>query len=260
MTGSSSGFDRAVAALGSARRVMALSGAGISRESGVPTFREAGEGLWEKVPMEEVATPEALRRNPLRVWEFYEMRRENMKSVDPNPGHYALAQMDDLFDELTVVTQNIDGLHQRAGSRDVIEVHGSLWRVRCVDDCGHEVDPFPHPAPEIPPPCRCGSTLRPAVVLFGENLPIVEFERARRAALECDVGMSLGTSSVVWPAAGIPLVAKEGGAFVIEVNPEETELTAHFDVSLRGPTGDILPRLLEAVRKHRAAGKGRSQE
>jgi NAD-dependent deacetylase len=251
-------FERAAAALAAARRVVALSGAGVSRESGVPTFREAGEGLWENVPVEEVATPEALAGNPRRVWEFYEMRRANMSTVEPNPGHRALAEMESLFEEFTTVTQNIDGLHQRAGSTDVIEIHGSLWRARCLSRCGRTVDPFPHPAPEIPPRCECGGTLRPDVVLFGESLPPGAFERATVAAARCDVALSLGTSSIVWPAAGIPLIAKEHGAFVIEVNPSPTELTGHFDASLRGPTGVVLPDLLARTRALREAGPERA--
>jgi NAD-dependent deacetylase len=241
-------LERAARALAAAERVVALSGAGISRESGVPTFRETGEGLWEKYRIEEVATPEALAGNPRRVWEFYEMRRENMKSVEPNPGHRALAGLESLFREFTMVTQNIDGLHQRAGSRRVIEVHGSLWRARCLAGCGRVVDPFPHPAPEIPPKCTCGGLLRPDVTLFGEALPPGAFEEASEVAARADVALSLGTSSAVWPAAGIPLIAKERGAYAIEVNPEPTELSRAFDVSLRGPTGALLPDLLARVR------------
>lgn len=242
--------DRAVEVLAAARRVVVLTGAGISAESGVPTFREKG-GIWEQYAIEEVATPRALRRNPRKVWEFYEMRRENMTSVDPNPGHEALAAMEAIFEELTIVTQNIDGLHQRAGSTNVHEVHGSLWRARCLDDCGRVVDPFPFPSPEVPPPCECGSVLRPGVVLFEEMLPPEPMEAATRAAVEADVALVVGTSSAVWPAAGIPLIAKEAGAVVVEVNPEPTELSDRFDLVLRGPSGRILPRLVERIRERR---------
>ena len=248
---------RAAEALAGARRVVALSGAGVSRESGVPTFRDAGDGLWENYPIEEVATPEALAGNPRRVWEFYEMRRANMSSVAPNPGHRALAEMESLYEEFTIATQNIDGLHQKAGSRDVIEVHGSLWRARCLSGCGHVVDPFPYPAPAVPPPCICGGILRPAVVLFGEAMPREEFGRATVVASRADVALSLGTSSAVWPAAGLPLIAKEAGAFLIEVNPEPTDLSGQFDLSLRGPTGEVLPDLLARVKLRRAADRGR---
>ncbi len=245
-------LDRAARALASADRVSVLTGAGISAESGVPTFRSAG-GLWENYPIEEVATPEALARNPRRVWEFYELRRDNMRAVRPNPGHEALAALERRFREFTLVTQNIDGLHQRAGSSRVLEIHGSLWRARCLAGCGRIADPFPFPAPEIPPACECGEILRPDVVLFGEMLPPGVFEEAERAAVSADVALSIGTSSSVWPAAGLPVTAGQAGAFTIEVNPEETELTPQFDVSLRGPAGEILPRLLEQLERQSSA-------
>ena len=244
-------LDRAAGRLAAARRVAACSGAGISAESGVPTFR-AADGLWENFRIEEVATPEAFVGNPRKVWEFYEMRRENMQSVEPNAGHVAIAEMEALFEDLTVVTQNIDGLHQRAGSTRVLEVHGSLWRARCIDRCGHVRDPFPFPADDVPPPCVCGSVLRPEVVLFGEVPPADVFQEATERAAAADVVLVIGTSSVVWPAAGIPLTAQSAGAVVIEVNPERTELTDRFDLSLTGPSGRILPQLLERVRELRA--------
>lgn len=248
-------LERAAEALAGARRVSVLTGAGISAESGVPTFR-AADGLWEKHRIEDVATPEAVVRNPRLVWEFYEGRRANMTSVQPNAGHRALVEMESLFESLSIATQNIDGLHQRAGSTEVQEVHGSLWRAHCAAGCGHVVDPFPHPAPEIPPPCPCGNILRPSVVLFGEMLPEDVFAAAAGAAAECDVALSIGTSSAVWPAAGLPVLAQERGAFLIEVNPEPTELTARFDVSLRGAAGVVLPRLLDLVRGLRLAAGG----
>ncbi len=247
-------LKRAAEALADARRVSVLTGAGVSAESGVPTFR-AEDGLWENHRIEDVATPEALQRNPRTVWEFYEMRRKNMQAVAPNPGHRALAMLEGVFDEFTVVTQNIDGLHQRAGSQRVLEVHGSLWRAKCLRECGRVADPFPYPAAELPPPCECGSVLRPDVVLFGESLPMETFEEAARASADSDVALSIGTSSAVWPAAGIPLVAGEAGAFLIEVNPQPTELTPRFDVSLRGPAGVVLPRLAEMVERVRDGGE-----
>jgi NAD-dependent protein deacetylase/lipoamidase len=242
------GEERAVDALARARRVTVLTGAGISAESGVPTFRSAG-GLWENHRLEDVATPEALARNPVGVWEFYEMRRGTMSRVQPNAGHRALATLERRFESFTIVTQNIDGLHQRAGSRRVLEVHGSLWRARCTGGCGHVEDPFPFPAPDLPPHCRCGALLRPDVVLFGEMLPERVFVEAAGDAVHSDVALSVGTSSSVWPAAGIPIRAKEAGAFTIEVNPEETELTPMFDVSLRGPAGQVLPHLVEHLER-----------
>lgn len=246
-------FERAAAALASARRVSVLTGAGISAESGVPTFR-TDDGLWEQYRIEDVATPEALDRNPRLVWEFYEARRANMSTVQPNPGHFALARMESMFEDFALATQNVDGLHRRAGSRRLLEVHGSLWRAHCRGRCGHVVDPFPYPAPEIPPRCRCGDFLRPSVVLFGEMLPGDVLAQAMQAARSSDVALSVGTSSSVWPAAGIPLQAAEVGAFTIEINPRETELTAHFDVSLRGAAGEVLPALVARVLRRRAGG------
>jgi NAD-dependent deacetylase len=244
-------IEEAARLLSDAKRVVAFSGSGISAESGVPTFR-AADGLWEQYRIEEVATPAALHGNPRKVWEFYEMRRENMQSVDPNRGHAAIAELEAIFDDVMVVTQNIDGLHQRAGSTRVLEVHGSLWKARCLEGCGHFVDPFPYPAHELPPPCECGSVLRPEVVLFGESLPGDVFGEAEARAARADVALVGGTSSAVWPAAGIPLVAQAAGATIIEVNPESTDLTARFDYSLRGPAGEILPQLLARVRELRA--------
>lgn len=243
-------LERAAHALAAARQVTVFSGAGISAESGVATFRDSG-GLWENHRIEDVATPEALRRNPVKVWEFYEMRRRSIGTVEPNPGHLALAELESSH-EVVTATQNIDGLHQRAGSRRVLEIHGSLWRAHCLEACGHEENPFPYPAAAIPPPCRCGSLLRPSVVLFGELLPSGVFEEAIEFASQSDVTLVVGTSGAVWPAAGIPIAAREAGSFVIEVNPVETELTAALDLALRGPSGEILPRLVARVRELRA--------
>lgn len=244
-------LEAAARALAGARRVVVVSGAGISAESGVPTFRERG-GIWETVRIDDVATPEAVHRNPRKVWEFYEDRRRNMQSVQPNPGHHAIAEMEAVFEEVVTITQNIDGLHQRAGSTNVIEVHGSLWKARCRDECGAIRDPFPYPAPELPPPCSCGGVLRPSVVLFGEMLPAGAMDEATRHAAACDVCLVVGTSGAVWPAAGIPLVAREAGRITIEVNPEETELSPELEHLLRGPAGAMLPALLGRVRELRA--------
>jgi NAD-dependent deacetylase len=180
------------------------------------------------------------------------MRRATMQAVQPNPGHLAIAGMERDFEEVVTITQNIDGLHQRAGSTRVLEVHGSLWRVRCLDDCGAEADPFPYPAAAMPPPCACGSLLRPAVVLFGEVLPADVLAEAERTAADADACLVVGTSGAVWPAAGIPLITRAAGNPTIEVNPEDTELTGELDVALRGPAGRVLPRLLQRVAEIRA--------
>jgi len=236
-------LEAAARALAGARRVVVVSGSGISAESGVPTFRDK-DGIWSTVRIEDVATPEALRRNPRKVWEFYEGRRRNMQAVQPNPGHHAIAEMEAVFGEVVTITQNIDGLHQRAGSTQVLELHGSLWKARCLDDCGATRDPFPVPAAELPPPCECGGVLRPSVVLFGELLPPGAMEQAAQDAAECDVCLVVGTSGAVWPAAGIPLVAKKAGRITIEVNPADTEISADLDLLLRGGSGEVLPALL----------------
>lgn len=253
-------FEKAAAVLARARAVAVVSGAGVSAESGVPTFRSMG-GLWEQHPIEDVATPEGFRRNPRLVWEFYEARRANMGSVRPNPGHQAIAEMETVYDEFSVVTQNVDGLHRQAGSSRVLELHGSLWRARCAGECGRLLDPFPYPAPAVPPHCECGALLRPDVVWFGEALPSDVWAEGVALACASDVTLVVGTSGVVWPAAGIPLEAQMHGAFTIEVNPQLTELTPRLDVSLRGPSGEVLPRLWRRVRELRedsAAGRERS--
>jgi len=242
------GLETAARALAGARRVAVVSGAGISAESGVPTFREKG-GLWEQVRIEDVATPEALHRNPRKVWEFYEDRRRNMQAVQPNPGHHAIAEMENVFAEVITITQNIDGLHQRAGSTQVLELHGSLWKAHCLRACGVKRDPFPYPAPELPPRCECGDILRPSVVLFGDLLPPGAMERASQAAADCDVCLVVGTSGAVWPAAGIPLVACQAGRTTIEVNPADTEISGELDLCLRGPAGTVLPALLSRTRE-----------
>jgi NAD-dependent deacetylase len=244
-------LETAARLLAAARKVVVVSGAGISAESGVPTFRDAG-GIWSQVRIEDVATPEALRRNPKKVWEFYEGRRSNLQAVQPNPGHRAIAEMESAFAEVVIITQNIDGLHQRAGSTRVLEVHGSLWKARCLDGCGVQRDPFPFPAPAVPPPCECGGVLRPSVVLFGELLPPGAMEEAGRLVSRCDVCLVVGTSGAVWPAAGIPLVARQAGRPTIEVNPTDTEISSELDVLVRGPSGQVLPALLRRALELRA--------
>ncbi len=247
-------FDKALERLTGARRLAAFTGAGISAESGVATFRDQG-GLWEKHSIEDVATPEGFARNPTLVWEFYEARRGALAQVRPNAGHEAIARLAELVEEITVITQNVDGLHQRAGSPRVLEIHGSLRRAKCAAACGAVIEPFEHPAPSIPPRCTCGALLRPDVVWFGEMLPTEVWERAEEAANASDVLLAVGTSGVVWPAARIPIEARRRGAFVIEVNPEPTELTGLVDVALRGRAGEILPRLTEALAEARGRGR-----
>jgi NAD-dependent deacetylase len=227
--------------LSEARRVSVLTGAGVSAESGVPTFR-GSEGLWKSYRAEELATPEAFDRDPAVVWEWYRWRRGIVGEAKPNAAHETLARWQERF-ELHLITQNVDGLHTAAGSRDVIELHGCIWRERCLG-CGAEGERRETELPEIPPRCEgCGGMLRPAVVWFGEALPQEALQDAMRWAHDCELFLTIGTSAVVQPAASLPLLAAQAGACVIEVNPEETMATPHFHLSLRGKAAEILPRI-----------------
>jgi NAD-dependent deacetylase len=231
--------------LAEATRVAVLTGAGISAESGIPTFRDALSGLWANYDPQELATPEGFARNPRLVWEWYAARRLSIAGVQPNPGHIALAELEKRFKAFTLVTQNIDSLHQRAGSRGVIELHGNIARVKCSQE-NTLVSTFP--AEESPPRCgACGAFLRPDVVWFGEMLPVEALARAEEAARKCDVFLSIGTSTQVFPAAELPLMALRAGATVVEINPEATPLTRSAHFALQGPSGVVLPALLKAL-------------
>ena len=235
-----------VQVLRSARRVAALSGAGISAESGVPTFREAQTGLWSRYSSEELATPAAFQRDPRLVWEWYAWRRELTTSAQPNPGHLALVEMERRIPQFTLITQNVDGLHRRAGSHKILELHGNLQRIKCMDE-GHPVERWKDDD-QIPPRCpKCGGLLRPDVVWFGENLPVETLQAAWDAAEAAEVFFSIGTSTIVEPAASLPFVAHRHGAAVIEVNLHETPLTRLAAYSLRGPSGLVLPALIQAT-------------
>ena len=255
-----------IQSLRTARRITVLTGAGISAESGVPTFREAQTGLWAQYNPQELATSQAFQRNPKLVWEWYAWRRERVTSVQPNPGHYALAELEKWKTQWDVscsivsgtggsplegspfllVTQNVDGLHQRAGSRNIIELHGNIHHVKCFDE-GIRVETWSESG-EVPPRCpRCGGLLRPDVVWFGELLPPQAMEAAFQAARECDVFLSIGTSGLVQPAASLPPVAIEQGAVVVEINPNPTPLTPYMNYVLAGPAGVVLPELVRAV-------------
>jgi len=226
--------------LRSAQRVVAFTGAGVSAESGVPTFRGAG-GLWEGHPVEELASPRGFYADPVKVWRFYEERRRNLANVKPNPAHRVLAGWQERFPRYAVVTQNVDGLHQAAGARGVLELHGSIWRVRCLG-CGREREERTVPLPRVPPLCsECGAMERPGVVWFGEFLPEVVMGAAFAAIEGCEVLVVVGTSAVVYPAAGFVEVAATAGAKVIEVNPEASSMAHFADVALRGPAGELLP-------------------
>ncbi|MGA3327608.1 MAG: NAD-dependent deacylase [Terriglobia bacterium] len=224
-------------------QIVAFTGAGISAESHVPTFRAAG-GLWRNYSPERLATPEAFSSDPRLVWEWYDWRRQIIHNAQPNSGHQALAEIERrATGRFTLVTQNVDGLHDRAGSRNVVKLHGDIWRVRCTS-CGAEEQNEQVPLDPLPPHCRCGALLRPAVVWFGEALPECAWERAFEAAARAAVFLAIGTSALVYPAAGLVRVACQSGARVVVVNPDPTPADEHAEWILRGSAGEILPRLL----------------
>jgi NAD-dependent deacetylase len=230
-----------VAALRSARMIAVLTGAGVSAESGVPTFRDAQTGLWAKFDPRELATPEAFARNPKLVWDWYAERRAKVAAVQPNPAHYALAALEKHAPEFLLATQNVDGLHQRAGSANVVELHGNITRVKCSRE-GTPVLHWDDTAKDEPPRCpSCGAFLRPDVVWFNELLPHEAQTAAESAARRCDVLLVVGTSAEVYPAAALPEEALRRGACVVEVNPNETPLSADAGYVLRGPAGVVLP-------------------
>ncbi|GIV58547.1 MAG: NAD-dependent deacylase [Bacteroidetes bacterium] len=246
--------DELVDRLARARRVAVLTGAGISAESGIATFRDAG-GLWERFRPEELANVRAFLRNPELVQGWYAYRRRIVEQAAPNAGHRALAELETLIADFTLITQNVDGLHQRAGSRNVLELHGNLMRTYCID-CGRSAsaDELAALAEGAPARCvACGGLLRPDVVWFGEMLPVEAYEGAEAAARRAEVFLSVGTSAVVYPAAGLPLLAREHGAYVAEVNPEASAIAGALDEVVAGRAGEVLPRLVAAVRARRRA-------
>jgi len=232
----------AVEILRDSRRVAVLTGAGISAESGVPTFR-GEQGLWKQFRAEELATPEAFARDPKLVWEWYDWRRGMIAKVEPNPGHRTLAKWEKSFSEFGLITQNVDGLHARAGSKNIFELHGNIWKVRCPKEkTVTENDTVP--LKEIPPRCpECGAMLRPHIVWFGESLDPGVLGHAFSLAASCEVMLVIGTSAFVQPAASLPFRAAEAGAKIIEINPDPTPLTSSADVSLAGKAGEILPEM-----------------
>lgn len=234
--------ERAAETLRKARKVAVLTGSGVSAESGVPTFRDAQTGLWERYDPMELATPEAFENGPKLVWQWYEWRIKLISEASPNPAHKALAKLEERTSSFTLVTQNVDGLHREAGSENVLELHGNIRRAICSKErTTVEPDDFIEGAPPRCP--KCGAFLRPDVVWFGEMLPTGAMEAASEAARNCEVFISAGTSSVVYPAASLPYEAKENGATLIEINPDETPLSAVADIVLRGSAGEMLPAL-----------------
>jgi len=222
------------------RRVLFFTGAGMSAESGVPTYRGQG-GIWNQYDFQEYACQEAFEKDPRKVWEFHNKRREMVASCEPNRGHAFIAQLEKEIEEVTIVTQNIDGLHQRAGSSEVYELHGSLWRLRCPQ-CRVFEENFDAPLRTLQH--SCGSYWRPDIVWFGDNLNHETIYAAIEKIKNTDLLISIGTSAVVYPAAEFPLFAKENGAILVEINPQETPLSEIFDLCLRGSAGEVLPTLL----------------
>ncbi len=229
----------------SAQRVAVLTGAGISAESGVPTFR-GEEGLWKQYRPEDLANVDAFLRNPQLVWEWYAWRRKLIQEVCPNQGHIALVEMENRIPAFHLITQNVDGLHRKSGSRHILELHGNIMLSRCMD-CHTEIDTLPLEEESVVPRCACGGMLRPAVVWFGEMLPRDVLRQAFEAAEACDLFFSIGTSALVQPAASLPLIAKRAGAYVVEINAGPTVISGQVDLFLEGKAGNILPALVRQV-------------
>jgi NAD-dependent deacetylase len=227
-----------------ARSVFVLTGAGVSAESGVPTFRGGGQtAAWKGIPFEVISSAGMVRSNLPEVWEWFDYRRGVLESCKPNAAHATLARWQDCFSRFTLATQNVDGLHTAAGSRVVLELHGNVWRTLCLK-CGGREDLREKPLEERPPVCRaCGGWMRPDVVLFGEMLPSDVWGAAAERAVQSDLCFVVGTSAIVYPAAGLPAAAAESGAFLVEINPEPTPLSGLCDLTLRGQAGQILPLL-----------------
>ena len=232
-----------VSALRQSQHVLVLTGSGASAESGVPTFRDAQTGLWQQYNPLDLATPEAFFEDPALIWRWYRWRRELVARAEPNAGHVALATLAEIVPQLTLVTQNVDGLHQRAGSTDVVEFHGNIFEDRCHSE-GIVVADADDTA-EVPKCNACGGMLRPGVVWFGEAIPSHALEAAATAATTCDVFLSIGTSSVVWPAAGLAEAARASGATVIEINPDVTPQSGQSHHCLQGKAGEVLPERID---------------
>jgi len=238
--------------LSSSRSIVVLTGAGVSAESGIRTFRDSMEGLWKDFDPATLATPEAFDNDPATVTRWYDWRRLGCLAAEPNPGHTALAAFEQATvakgGRFTLLTQNVDRLHQKAGSQNVVELHGSIIAWRCTKT-GEEVTPPPQPMKEFPPRSARGGLLRPNVVWFGEMLPPAALAAADEALDTCDLFMSIGTSSVVYPAAAYIQLARANGAYTVEVNRDETSITRFVDISLRGNSGEILPELIKQLQE-----------
>jgi NAD-dependent deacetylase len=240
---------RLAALLKESRRVTVLTGAGVSAASGVPTFRGSG-GLWRSYDPMTLATPQAFAKDPRLVWEWYDWRRQLIAAAQPNPAHHAIAEWSRTRPDFTLITQNVDGLHERAGTERVLRLHGSIWEVRCTGTCrsGPRLDErAPLPPEDLPPRCEaCGALMRPGVVWFGESLDPAIVAAASRATERCDLFITIGTSAAVYPAAGFIHEARASGATVAEINPDATEASDVVDISIRGKAEEVLPALATA--------------
>jgi len=241
--------EELLAKMGAAKSVGVLTGAGISAESGIATFR-GHDGIWKKYNPEELASMDAFLKNPELVWEWYEYRRKIIHKVKPNPGHFTLAEMERFYPDFTICTQNVDGLHALAGSKNVLELHGNILFNRC-NNCGKKYKETGSERGKSFLRCDCGGLLRPDVVWFGETLPALVLEKSFTIAAKSDIYFSIGTSANVYPAAMLPVEAKQYGAYVIEINLERTGLSSQVDVHFSGKSGEILPALWQAVKKYK---------
>ena len=242
-------ISRAADLIDRASNITVLTGAGISEESGIPTYRGEG-GLWRDFRAEDLATPEAFQNDPKLVWEWYEWRREIVKEAKPNYAHYALAELEDHKPNFNLITQNIDGLHKLAGSRNIIELHGNIWQTRCTR-CAIIEQNLDVPLKELPPRCNnCGAIVRPNIVWFGEVIPMPLIDKALIAIEQCELMLIVGTSGVVEPAASMGLVAKQTGKTVIEVNVVPTINTNFYDLNILGKSGEILPLICRSGEAH----------
>jgi len=237
-------IDEAARMIAGSSRMVVSTGSGISKESGIATFRES-DGLWNKYRPEELATREGFLSNPELVWRWYRERLMKAREHEPNPGHYALVRLEGILPSFLLVTQNVDNLHRRAGSKGIVELHGNIDKYKCLEH-GHPAS-FDPDWGDDPPVCHCGSMIRPDVVWFGEPLPQAELEKAFTGSARSDLFLIAGTSGVVQPAAQLPLIASQAGAFLIEVNIEESALTPYVDLFIKGKTGEILPLIADKV-------------
>lgn len=234
--------------LRSAKKVCVLTGAGVSAESGIPTFRGGGESaVWKGMPFDQISSAKMVKENLDELWKWFDYRRGLYKDCQPNPAHFTLADWENRFEEFTLITQNVDGLHARAGSKNILELHGNVSRSYCVK-CGKRFQMNAEDVPHKPEICdECGAKVRPDVVLFGEILPFEVFQKAEQKSRESDLFFIVGTSAIVYPAIGLAEIAKYSGAILVEINPEQTQLADFCDFSLRGKAGEILLKLSDEL-------------